>query len=94
MRREGLFFDNTPGALTAVPFDLDILSDEYAGLWPHGEAWCLELEVYHNPLARSPIAFDLLPGATHWVEQDGDLVCRTIWEHQVLSSVTHLNWAR
>jgi hypothetical protein len=94
MRREGLFFDNTPGALTAVPFDLDILSDEYAGLWPHGEAWCLELEVYHNPLAASPIAFDLLPGATHWFEQDGELLCSTIWEHQVLSSITHLTWSR
>jgi hypothetical protein len=94
MRREGLFFDNTPGALTAVPFDLDILSDEYAELWPHGEAWCLELEVYHNPLAARPIAFDLIPGATHWFELNGELVCSTIWEHQVLSSVTTLTWSR
>jgi hypothetical protein len=67
------------------------LSDEYAALWPEGEAWCQELEVYHNPLATRPIDFDLLPGATHWFKQDGEIVCTTIWEWSVMSSVTHLD---
>ena len=91
MRREGILFDRTPGALTGVPFDLDILSDDYAALWqPYGEQWCVELEVYHNPLAAHPFAFDLLPGATHWFEVDGEIVCSTIWKQQVLSSITLL----
>jgi hypothetical protein len=94
MRREGFFFDRAPGALEPIAFDLDILSDKYAALWPYGEAWCLELEVYHNPLATQPIAFDLLPGATHWFEADGELVCSSMWEHSVLSSVTQLTSSR
>lgn len=91
MVREGLLFDRTPGALEPIPFKLDILSDEYASMWPCGEAWCQELEVYHNPSATHPINFDLLPGATHWFERDGKIVCSTMWEWSVLSSVTHVN---
>jgi hypothetical protein len=94
IRREGLFFDRTPGGLEPIPFDLDVLSDEYAALWPYGEAWCLELEVYHNPLATWPIAFELLPGATHWFEVDGEVICSTPWEHVVLSSITKLTSTR
>lgn len=91
MRREGILLDRTPGALIGIPFDLDILSDEYTALWPpYGERWCVELEVYHNPLASHPIAFELLPGATHWFEANGEILCSTIWEHQVLSSITML----
>lgn len=71
-------------------FHYDILSDQYAALWPGGEAWCQELEVYHNPLATQPVAFDLLPGATHWFEEDGEIRCLSIWEWSVLSSVTML----
>jgi len=57
-------------------------------MWPGGEAWCQEL--YHNPLAAHPIHFDLLPGATHWFEENGEVRCATIWEWKVLSSVTQL----
>ena len=94
MVREGILFDRTPGALEPIPFKLDILSEEYAALWNGGEAWCQELEVYHNPLARHPIDFEVLPGATHWFESNGDIVCSTIWKNSVLSSVTHLNFKR
>jgi len=90
MVREGHLFDRTPGALQSIPFHYDILSDQYAALWPGGEAWCQELEVYHNPLATQPVAFDLLPGATHWFEEDGEIRCLSIWEWSVLSSVTML----
>ncbi|WP_405232042.1 hypothetical protein [Lentisalinibacter salinarum] len=89
--RAGTFFDRTPGALEPIPFELDILSDEYAAKWPpHGEPWCQELEVFHNPLAAHPMPFDLLPGATHWFERDGEIVCETIWEWSVLASVTKI----
>jgi hypothetical protein len=53
-----------------------------------GEAWCVELEVYHNPMANVPFDFDLLPGATHWFEWDGEIVCRASWKNLVISSVT------
>lgn len=94
MERSGIIFDRTPGVLKPKPFDLDIVSDEYANLWEGGEAWCQELEVYHNPLAANPIQFDLLPGATHWFEQDGEIICSTIWETSVLSSITHVSAER
>jgi hypothetical protein len=72
------------------PFHFDILSDEYTTLWPGGEAWCQELEVYHNPLAAHPLAFDLLPGATHWFEQNGEILCSTMWQWSDIASVTML----
>ena len=87
--RFGAFFDRTPGALTPIPFCLDVTMDEYRGLWPHGyEPWTAELEVFHNPFARHPVPFDLLPEACHWFEQDGERICRTIYETSILWSQT------
>ena len=88
MVRRGHIFDRTPGATASIPFDLDIASDEYASLWPGGEAWCQELEVYHNPFAGNPLPKTLLPGATHWFEQDGEIVCSAPWANSVLASIT------
>ncbi|MGE8569641.1 MAG: hypothetical protein ACN6PV_24470 [Achromobacter sp.] len=86
LRRQGILYDRTPGALEPIDFDMDVESEEYQALWPWGEAWCVELEVYHNPGAAHPFPFDLLPGATHWFERDGEVVCNTMWEHTVLAS--------
>lgn len=91
MTRRGILFDRTPGALAPIDFDLSVDSPEYQALWPWGEAWCQELEVFHNPKAANPIPFDLIPGATHWFERDGDIECTTIWANSVLASVTHLS---
>ncbi|GAA0598148.1 hypothetical protein [Caenispirillum bisanense] len=88
MIRRGILFDRTPGALEPIDFELSVSSDEYKALWPWGEVWCQELEVFHNPLATHPIPFDLIPGATHWFEREGDIECRTIWANTVLSSMT------
>lgn len=93
MIRSGILFDRTPGALEPIDFKLSVASDEYQALWPWGEAWCQELEVFHNPLATRPLPFDLIPGAAHWFERDGDIECSTIWANSVLSSVTHLRMA-
>ena len=49
--------------------------------------------MFHNPLAKHPIPFDLIPGATHWFERDGDIECSTIWANSVLSSITQLRMA-
>ena len=87
--RLGAFFDRTPGALTPIPFCLDVTTDEYRGLWPHGyEPWTAELEVFHNPFARHPVPFDLLPEACHWFEQNGERICQTIYETSILWSQT------
>ncbi len=90
MTRRGILFDRTPGALEPIDFNLSVDSDEYQALWPWGEAWCQELEVFHNPQATHPIPFDLMPGATHWFNRSGDVECRTMWANSVLSSITLL----
>lgn len=70
--RYGKFYDRTDGALDGIPFCLDVLSKEYRSLWPQGwEPWCAELEVFHNPFARTPLPRSLVPEATHWFEADG-----------------------
>ena len=57
MRREGILLDRTPGALAGVPFDLDILSDDYTALWqPYGEQWCVELEGVSQPAGGSSLS--------------------------------------
>ena len=53
MIRRGILFDRTPGALEPIDFELEVGSAEYDALWPWGEAWCQELEVYHNPVGSS-----------------------------------------
>jgi hypothetical protein len=87
--RTGLLFDRTPEALEPVDFILDISCPAYAALWPEtGETWSLELEVYHNPLARHPMPFELLPGCTHWFERGGEIVCTAVHERTVLASIS------
>ncbi len=83
------FFDRAEGALKNIPFCLDITSEEYRHLWPQGyEPWCAELEVFHNPFAAIPLPMDMLPGATHWFEEDNDLICRSDYETLILWSKT------
>jgi hypothetical protein len=87
--RIGRFFNRTPGALEGIPFCLDVVCDEYRQLWPQGyEPWSAELEVLHNPFARYPVPFELLPEATHWFEKDGEMVCRSFYATSILWSTT------
>ena len=89
--RIGNFLDRTPGALKGIPFCLDVTSDEYRSLWPQGyEPWCAELEVFHNPHARHPLPEALIPEATHWVEENGEVVCRAFYETSILWSQTRI----
>jgi len=87
--RMGMFFDRTPGVLEGIPFCLDVTSAEYRALWSHGyEPWSAELEVFHNPYARHPVPFELVPEATHWFDQDGEIVCSAFYERSILWSQT------
>lgn len=87
--RIGRFFDRRPGALEPIPFCLDVTSEAYRSLWPHGsEPWAAELEVFHNPFARHPAPRALLPEATHWKLVDGERVCESAYETSILNSRT------
>jgi hypothetical protein len=88
--RVGEFFDRTPGALASIPFSFDVTSSEYRALWaPYDyEPWSAELEVFHNPHARFPIPDALLPEATHWRMQDGEVSCRSFYPWSILRSRT------
>lgn len=85
--RYGKFYDRTPGALDGIPFCLDVRSDDYLKLWPQRyEPWCAELEVFHNPFARTPLPRALLPEATHWLEVDGAMDCLHHYDTGILWS--------
>lgn len=88
MSRTGLIFDRAPNSLEPIEFCGDILSPAYAALWPEGEQWTQELEVFHNPLADNPFPKDLLPAATHWFVRDGQVRSEAYWEHTFLASTT------
>jgi hypothetical protein len=90
--RVGRLFDRTPGALEGIPFCLDVTSPEYRRLWPQGyEPWSAELEVFHNPFARHPVSFGLLPEATHWFDDGGERICRSRYETSILWSKTFVD---
>jgi hypothetical protein len=66
-----------------------VTSEEYRNLWPQKhEPWCAELEVFHNPYAKYPVPFELLPEATHWFEEKGEKICRSVYEASILWSKT------
>ncbi len=88
IRRRGVIYDRRPGSLEPIEFDGDILGADYAALWPGGEKWCQELEVFHNPNAKHPFSHDLLPGATHWFERAGHVVSEAFWQNTFLASTT------
>ena len=84
------FFNPSPDAIKGDMVEYDIASEEYENLWPNGENWSLALEIYHNPYAKYPLPRNVFPMATHWFEEDGDIVFRTPYKNCLLSSVTHL----
>ena len=89
--RIGQFFDRTPGAPQGIPFCMDVTSEEYRRLWPMGyEPWCAEVEVFHNPFARHPVPFELLPEVTHWFVEDGERICCSHYATSILWSQTRI----
>ena len=81
--REGPMYNFAPGAVEAIPFEIDVEDPDY------DERWADELEVYHNPNALIPLDPELFPTLTHFYEREGELV----WHgpgRRVLFSVTHI----
>jgi len=91
MVRTGILFSRVPGAAGPTLFEHDIASAEYASIWPpNGETWSMELDVFHNPMAKHPLSFDLLPKCTHWFKQGEEILCRYSNEFSVLGSRTFI----
>ncbi|MEQ8286549.1 hypothetical protein [Thalassospira sp.] len=87
--RMGNFFDRTPSALEGIPFCMDITSEEYRSLWEHGyEPWCAEMEVFHNPFAKHPMPFALMPEVTHWFVGENGIECLSTKQTSILWSQT------
>ena len=79
------------GAFGGVSFCLDVTSAEYRRLWPQRyEPWSAELEVFHNPYARHPAPFELVPEATHWFRQSGEVTCSAFYERSIWWSLTRI----
>ncbi len=71
VRRAGVLSNPEPGALDGIRFDINVENPEYH------ENWRDELEIYHNPNALIPWPDETVtPGATHFKEEDGELVWR------------------
>ena len=43
-----------------------------------------------TPLPVTRFPFDLLPEACHWFEQDGEMVCQSVYETSILWSLTRI----
>lgn len=48
------------------------------------------MEVFHNPFARHPVPFELLPEAQHWFEEKGEWQCSAVYEASILWSQTRI----
>lgn len=79
--RTGLRANPDPNSPTGLPFHVEVGADNY------DELWADELQVFHNPNARLPLARHTFGGiAQHWFE-DGNLHS-SVPDHHVLSSYT------
>ncbi len=90
--RIGIFADDSPGAVRAIPFNMDVTSNEYRSLWkPYDhEPWTAEIEIFHNPIAKHPLSSALFPEATHWLPENGEIICKRFYKHSILSSQTEI----
>ncbi len=81
--RIGLKYNPDPNAVMGDTFSADVTADTYE------EYWTDEIQVFHNPNAKFPLAFEALLGATHHYYEDGLLKSWTPMD-TVLSSFTML----
>ena len=65
--RRGTAFDSDPDAFVPHEFIHVVNAPWYSETWTEG------LEVFHNPRAIRPMRPEMLPGATHWLLEDGEM---------------------
>ena len=63
--RIGIRSNPDPNAAVGTPFSVEITKPNYE------EYWTDEIQVFHNPNAKHPLAFEMLLGATHHYFEDG-----------------------
>ncbi|GJL60811.1 MAG: hypothetical protein NPIRA03_36680 [Nitrospirales bacterium] len=79
--RIGLKFDPNPNAVVGKSFVTDVEDDAYK------ECWSDEIQIFHNPNAKYPLAPEAFPGVAHHFWKNGKLVTFD-YEERVLSSNT------
>lgn len=79
--RMGFKFDPDPNAIVGKWFKVDVEDDEYT------EYWSDEIQIFHNPNAKYPLAPEAFPGMAHHFWKNGKLVTFD-YEERVLSSNT------
>jgi hypothetical protein len=81
--RVGQRFDPTPDALVGVPFAEDVSSPAYE------EHWGDEVQIFHNPNAKTPLPREAFPDAAHFMYENGELISFDR-PGRVLGSMTHI----
>jgi len=81
--RAGFRFNPDPNATRGIPFSTDVTDPTYV------EGWSDELQIFHNPNARIPLAHDWLSGLAQFYFKGEDQFS-LIPEHHVWSSMTVL----
>ena len=46
--------------------------------------------MFHNPYARHPVPFELVPEATHWFDQSGEVTRSAFYERSIWWSLTRI----
>jgi hypothetical protein len=81
--RFGYRFNPDPNATSGIPFSEDVSDPSYV------EGWSDELQIFHNPNAKIPLAHEWLMGLAQFYFKDGKQFS-LIPEHHVWSSMTML----
>jgi hypothetical protein len=81
--RTGYRFNPDPNATRGIPFSEDVSDSAYI------EGWSDELQIFHNPNARIPLAHDWLTGLAQFYFKE-DKQYSLIPDHHVWSSMTML----
>ena len=63
--RTGYRYNPDPNAFMGTPFSEEVTDKDYE------EYWTQEVQVFHNPNAKTPLPFEWLLGATHHYYEDG-----------------------
>lgn len=63
--RIGYTFNPDPGATVGTPFKVNVADPGYQ------EFWGDEIQIFHNPRAKYPLAFEAFPDAMHVFYEDG-----------------------
>lgn len=82
LERSGGLSDPSPGALDAVPFEVNIEDPDYE------EGWADEIQIFHNPNAAVPLSEDVFRNVVQYFLEKGEAVWRGPAPRVLFSSTT------